>query len=502
MNISSIISWGISIGLILYTIYVLIKFKKELNSKNFDAFQEHDEPSRIASLGVLGTFAGITIGLLGFDENNIDASVPILLSGMKTAFITSITGMIGSISMKYWQYNKQKEKLSEQSADSIDENATIATLIEYLQKKDIEQTQFNNQLLNSINLMNKSISGEGDTTLINQLKILRTDLTTEQKNTTNEIKEMKSEMVQSFNEFATQMAENNSKALVEALEETIKDFNVKIQEQFGENFKQLNIAVGKLLVWQEKYKDTIIEVTNNQKTIFKGIEQAKVSLNEMANNSDSIQQSAKSLSNIIVTAERYQKELSTSLETLVDICQKAKQLIPTIEKMTSTTNKNIVEISDLAQKKLTDLHKETENTITNLSTSSIEKLDDNINNMIKRLKEISNNMLTLVNQHESELNNAFSKTNNAISAATDKLQRSALEVTQTVSDNLVEMNKKNNEALHKTTENMNKNLENVMGESMKAFANQLALISNQFANDYTPLARKLREVVQLSKNIS
>ena len=122
--------------------------------------------------------------------------------------------------------------------------------------------------------------------------------------------------------------------------------------------------------------------------------------------------------------------------------------------------------------------------------------------MINRLKDISNNMLKLVNQHENELNTAFSKTNNAISTASDKLQRSALEVTQTVADNLVEMNKKNNEALHKTTENMHKNLENVMGESMKAFANQLALISNQFANDYTPLARKLREVVQLSKNIS
>lgn len=498
MNIESILSWGVSIGLILYTVYVLIKFYKELNSKDFDAFQEHDEPSRIASLGVLGTFIGITIGLLGFDENNIDTSVPILLSGMQTAFITSITGMIGSILMKYWQHNKQKEELSHQSSDSIDENATIATLIKYLQEKDIEQAKFNNQLLDSINLMNKSISGDGDTTLINQLKILRTDLTTEQKNTTNEIKEM----VQAFNEFAIQMAENNSKALVKALEETIKDFNVKIQEQFGENFKQLNIAVGKLLVWQEEYKNTIIEVTNSQKIIFEGIEQAKVSLDKMANSSDSIQESAKSLSNIIVTSESYQKELSTSLKTLVDICQKAKQLIPTIEKMTVTTNKNIVEISDLAQKKLTNLHNKTENNINDLSTSSIKKLDDNINNMINRLKDISNNMLKLVNQHENELNTAFSKTNNAISTASDKLQRSALEVTQTVADNLVEMNKKNNEALHKTTENMHKNLENVMGESMKAFANQLALISNQFANDYTPLARKLREVVQLSKNIS
>jgi len=41
------------------------------------------------------------------------------------------------------------------------------------------------------------------------------------------------------------MAENNSKALIEALQEVIRDFNAKINEQFGENFKQLNEAVGK-----------------------------------------------------------------------------------------------------------------------------------------------------------------------------------------------------------------------------------------------------------------
>ena len=43
------------------------------------------------------------------------------------------------------------------------------------------------------------------------------------------------------------------KALVEAIETVIGEFNVKINEQFGENFKKLNEAVGKLLEWQENY---------------------------------------------------------------------------------------------------------------------------------------------------------------------------------------------------------------------------------------------------------
>ena len=54
-------------------------------------------PSLISTLGVLGTFAGITKGLLSFDTANLDRSIPLLLDGMKTAFFTSLLGMTGSI---------------------------------------------------------------------------------------------------------------------------------------------------------------------------------------------------------------------------------------------------------------------------------------------------------------------------------------------------------------------------------------------------------------------
>ncbi len=54
-------------------------------------------PTFISTIGVLGTFAGITLGLVNFDPNNLDASIPLLLSGLKTAFFTSLAGMIGSL---------------------------------------------------------------------------------------------------------------------------------------------------------------------------------------------------------------------------------------------------------------------------------------------------------------------------------------------------------------------------------------------------------------------
>jgi len=59
----------------------------------FDQFSKKDFKSQIVSVGVLGTFVGIFIGLQGFDPEDIINSVNKILSGLKTAFFTSIVGM-------------------------------------------------------------------------------------------------------------------------------------------------------------------------------------------------------------------------------------------------------------------------------------------------------------------------------------------------------------------------------------------------------------------------
>jgi len=52
-----------------------------------------DLKSQIVSIGVLGTFVGIFIGLQGFNPEDIINSVNKILVGLKTAFFTSIVGM-------------------------------------------------------------------------------------------------------------------------------------------------------------------------------------------------------------------------------------------------------------------------------------------------------------------------------------------------------------------------------------------------------------------------
>ena len=77
---------------ILIIITILVLFAISIPKKS-----RRNYKNEIASLGVLGTFIGIAMGLYHFDVTNIDESMPHLLNGLKTAFITSGVGIFFSI---------------------------------------------------------------------------------------------------------------------------------------------------------------------------------------------------------------------------------------------------------------------------------------------------------------------------------------------------------------------------------------------------------------------
>ncbi len=74
------------VGIIVILFFLSVGKNAKRNYKN-----------EIVSLGVFGTFVGIAIGLYHFDVTDIKISMPLLLDGLKTAFITSGVGIFFSI---------------------------------------------------------------------------------------------------------------------------------------------------------------------------------------------------------------------------------------------------------------------------------------------------------------------------------------------------------------------------------------------------------------------
>ncbi len=99
----NIITYVLTGAVIIAIIIALLYFQHVKNNDQLIDKRRWIEtlPSIISSIGVLGTFAGITLGLYFFNEDDLDKSIPFLLGGLKTAFFTSLAGMIGSMFLSW-----------------------------------------------------------------------------------------------------------------------------------------------------------------------------------------------------------------------------------------------------------------------------------------------------------------------------------------------------------------------------------------------------------------
>ena len=159
----------------------------------------------LTTTGIFFTFVGITKGLYGFDIDSIDDSIPRLLDGMNTAFFSSVLGIGSAIAFKFIHSTKTTTTSGATADDILGELQNIGE-----------------GLKNGLGALAEALGGEKDTSVISHLSKLRTT-------TTDKFDELTKE----FKTFAEKMAEDNTKTLIAALEEVMKDFNAKINEQFG-----------------------------------------------------------------------------------------------------------------------------------------------------------------------------------------------------------------------------------------------------------------------------
>ena len=180
-SIITFLSTGIIILSIVWA-YIYIAKQNKNNLLNKKRRWIEQLPSLISTLGVLGTFLGITIGLLAFNEGDLTQSIPELLNGMKTAFFTSLAGMVGSLMLSRYVnrlYDEQDNGVSDinqaakEIVSAVNEmnnvnSATMNLLIEQMNN----QVQNQNVFYSSMNTMINNIHTHLNTTDTNISSIL------------------------------------------------------------------------------------------------------------------------------------------------------------------------------------------------------------------------------------------------------------------------------------------------------------------------------------------
>ena len=283
-----------------------------------------------------------------------------------------------------------------------------------------------------------------------------------------------SELILAFKEFSNYMLEENSKAFIEALNKTIRDFNINLVETFGSNFKQLNEAVAKLLDWQEHYKDTIELTTENQKTIFNSFRNIETELDNFNQKTKGINTVVSELSLATKEALEQNYRLNDSLEVIAKLDNQVKELLPNFMKINSNLDDNLKTFSEETNK-ITD---ELKDFTSNLGSS----LDKSKNQVNKLLEDTIKSFSTTIEKSEENNKEIVRSTSEKIKTLNDELDKNIKEKINKI-DNFLK------EQVQKTDNALKDNLNDVI--------KMLGNISEKFAEDYEPLANKLREIVQL-----
>ena len=432
--------------LVAYILYFFLKEKQ---------YSKESVLGNIAStIGVLGTFVGISIGLWKFNPNDITSSVPLLLSGMKIAFATSIIGMAASIFMKYIALKNEDE-------ENIDDIMEL----------------FNTMIAESRNVNNTLIENQKQTE--NVLNKVSEIWASHQENLTVELK---SEIL------------NLNNNTISKQEELIGEF-----KKLGECFTLLNSGVNNLLIWQENYKETIENTTKELEIV---IIDSNKSIIEISNTAkESIPQINEHFTNI----DNRTKESTAYLQTLIS--ENLNNIKSYLEKITedvlSKTTQSIYEnnrqfkyeISEhISQCKMLiyslkdlipDINEHLLSTQKRFNKTLIHFNEEVQNSLRENTLEI-NKQVQLLKENTANINNTLDDT---ISESTKRLEN----ITVATSNQIKTMAEEMEKLCVRKIEKLDNTLIEEFTDALSCLAGQLVTISEGFSEDYYRLLEELKE---------
>lgn len=415
--------------LVAYILYFFLKEKQ---------YSKESVLGNIAStIGVLGTFVGISIGLWKFNPNDITSSVPLLLSGMKIAFATSIIGMAASIFMKYIALKNEDE-------ENIDDIMEL----------------FNTMIAESRNVNNTLIENQKQTE--NVLNKVSEIWASHQENLTVELK---SEIL------------NLNNNTISKQEELIGEF-----KKLGECFTLLNSGVNNLLTWQENYKETIENTTKELETVIQTIHNADESIESISKNSSLIKENNEKLSEVLKEINKTQNVIIESNKSIIEISNTAKESIPQINEhftnIDNRTKESTAYLQTLISENLNNiksyLEKITEDVLSKTTQSIYEnnrQFKYEISEHISQCKMLIYSLKDLIpdiNEHLLSTQKRFNKT----------LIHFNEEVQNSLKENTLEINKQV-QLLKENTANINNTLDDTISLSTKRLENITVATSNQ-----------------------
>jgi hypothetical protein len=333
------------------------------------------------------------------------------------------------LSLKTEFFAKRVFRIKPEDVKDPEDDPRIDEVIKYLSESALRIDNAINHLAN----IHKAIAGDGETTLVTQMQKLRTS-------TVDGLDGLNT----SFREFADKVVADSTQSLIDALTGVMKDFNAKINEQFGSNFAQLNEAVRRMLEWQEEYKEQVVITVENLNRCLQGVGYCEKLLSSLAESSLVYQISSGKLDTLL-------NNLNTNLKGIEDIAQNTGKNFATIESNITRMTEGISE-----------------------AAATHEKAID------KQLDTLTEGLDKATIAHKKAVDEQLNALSTAVSSLSARITQLSEDSTKIVTDQLTVLDR---------------SLEEELGKALDLLGGSLVALSEKFVKDYTPITEALQRLM-------
>lgn len=396
--------------------------EKNLLSSNTNLRLINSIPATLVGIGILGTFVGLTYGISNFQTGSteeIKSSIQDLLSGMGTAFVSSIYGMLLSLVFTFFEkvqlnslhnsihslcYNLDKKfKISKEDELTIELNRQERLLNEYFifqdesgndikpgnvfrdifnenRKQSVSLQSFSTDLANLIEAGFEKILSDPDKKELHSLLIQLKESTDLMKIAIEtEIQKLGDKL----QDPATDMIEKMLNDLKSSLGDMVRDFNNSVSGSAKVEIENLTKLLGQAGGSLNDFPNKMEEMTDKLNENFKGLQDIvkEISKQTLEQSEDStrkmkeqVEQTTQLLGNKIGDLQIGQEVLMT----------KQTENLQVSESLLNSFNSSIERLNELSNQ-------------VNETVSSFSKVQGELNSASGQLKSITENVLSSSN---------------------------------------------------------------------------------------------------------
>jgi methyl-accepting chemotaxis protein len=488
--------------------------EKQLLTSNTNLRLINSIPATLVGFGILGTFIGLTYGISNFQTNSteeIKNSIQDLLSGMGTAFVSSIYGMLLSLVFTFFEkvqvnslhnsihrlcYNLDKKfKISKEDERTIELKRQERLLNEYFifkdengndvkpgnvfrdifsetRKQSVALQSFSTDLANLIEAGFEKILNDPDKGVMFELQSLKTEIV----NLGSKLQDPASEMTQ-----------NVVKELETSMAKMIEEFKISMSGSTKSELENLTTLLGQAGSSLTDFPSKLELMTDNLNQNFKGLQEVvqQISQQTLQQSEQSTEQMRKQVEEMSEILKDKVGDLQVGQEVLMT---KQTENLQVSEKLLGSFNSSIERLNELSNQ-------------VNETVSSFSKVQGELNSASGQLKSITENVLSSSNSFkEAQLkfaqhSNEFLKNNASTIEEIQKSLKQAKELSTEYSSKFEIIEK----GLQGIFQQINTGLEDyrdTVGESVESFLGKYTEALTNTAKSLSGAASKQEEILE------